>query len=187
MLVCFLCQPAVFFRRSVWEQFGPFDARLDHCMDYEYWLRLGMRGLRFVHIPVRLAGSRLHPANKTLARPREVHTEINDMLKERIGAIPDNWLSNYAHAVLDARGIPRAKSTDYLLRVALLTVGAAFRWNGFPSLSLLRTVASWFRHHSSVATSSPVVAAGSVVAAVQESDVDVRHRGVADDAVADAE
>jgi glycosyltransferase involved in cell wall biosynthesis len=147
-LVCFLCQPAVFFRRSVLERFGPFDARLNHCMDYEYWLRLGMRGLRFVHIPVRLAGSRLHAATKTLGSPREVHTEINDMLKERFGTIPDNWLSNYAHAVLDGRGVARRKSRDYLARVALLTVGAAFRWNGFPSMSLLRTLAWSFLHGS---------------------------------------
>ena len=32
------------------------------------------------------------------------------MLRERIGHVPDNWLSNYAHAVLDARGV--ARSTD---------------------------------------------------------------------------
>lgn len=150
-LVCFLCQPAVFFRRRVLEKFGLFDAKLNHCMDYEYWLRLGMLGLRFVHIPVRLAGSRLHAATKTMGSPREVHTEINDMLKEHIGTIPDNWLSNYAYAVLDGRGIVRKTSRDYLARVALLTVGAAFRWNGFPSSSLLRTLASSFLHRSSTA------------------------------------
>jgi glycosyltransferase involved in cell wall biosynthesis len=149
-LVCFLCQPAVFFRRSVLEQNGPFDTRLNHCMDYEYWLRLGMRGLRVVHIPVKLAASRLHAATKTLGSPREVHAEINDMLKERIGTIPDNWLSNYAYAVLDGRGVARKTSRNYLARVALLTVGAAFRWNGFPSLSLLRTLASSFLHGCSI-------------------------------------
>ncbi|MGZ4807708.1 MAG: glycosyltransferase family 2 protein [Thermoanaerobaculia bacterium] len=141
-LVCFLCQPAVFFRRSVIERLGLFDTTLNYCMDYEYWLRLGMHGLRFVHIPVKLAASRLHPASKTLASPRNVHTEINDMLKERIGTIPDNWLSNYAYAVLDERGIARRTSRPYFARVALLTIGAAIRWNHFPSISLLRAVAS---------------------------------------------
>ena len=149
-LVCFLCQPAVFFRRRAFEQFGPFDSRLQHCMDYEYWLRLGMGGLRFVHLPMRLAASRLHPEAKTLRAPREVHSEINDMLRERIGTIPDNWLSNYAHAVLDSRGISRSTTNEYLARVAMLTLGAAFRWNGAPSRSLLRTLASWFRHGSSI-------------------------------------
>jgi glycosyltransferase involved in cell wall biosynthesis len=151
-LVCFLCQPAVFFRRRVIERFGAFDARLDYCMDYEYWLRLGMRGARFVHIPMRLAASRVHDATKTRTRPRQVHEEINDMLRERIGSVPDNWLWNYAHAVLDARGVARSTDRSYLLRAAMLTAIAAFRWNGVPSMSLLRGTGSWFVHGSSFVT-----------------------------------
>jgi glycosyltransferase involved in cell wall biosynthesis len=145
-LVCFLCQPAVFFRRRVFEQFGPLDATLHYCMDYEYWLRLGLRGARFLHIPVRLAGSRLHPEAKTLRSPKEAHTEINDMLEKHIGKIPDSWCSNYAYAVLDGRGLARSTRRDYLARVALLAVGAAFRWNGFPSMSLLRTLTGSLLH-----------------------------------------
>jgi glycosyltransferase involved in cell wall biosynthesis len=155
-LVCFLCQPAVFFRRRVFEEAGPFDAAFDHCMDYEYWLRLGLLERKFVHIPVKLAASRLHAATKTLGSPREVHTEINDMLKSRIGTVPDNWLSNYAYAVLDAQGIARNPSRKYLLRVAALTTGAAFKWNGFPSFSLLKTLASSFVHRSPYLTHEAV-------------------------------
>jgi glycosyltransferase involved in cell wall biosynthesis len=151
-LVCFLCQPAVFFRRRVIERFGPFDARLNYCMDYEYWLRLGMGGARFVHIPMRLAASRVHKATKTRTQPRQVHTEINNMLRERIGSVPDNWLWNYAHAVLDARGVARSTDRSYLFRAAMLTAIAAFRWNGFPSMSLLRGTGSWFVHGSSFVT-----------------------------------
>ncbi|MEA2165457.1 MAG: hypothetical protein QOK37_3584 [Thermoanaerobaculia bacterium] len=149
-LVCFLCQPAVFFRRRVLDQSGLFDPRLNHCMDYEYWLRLAKSGLRFVHIPVKLAASRLHPATKTLGSPQAAHTEINDMLKEHIGTIPDTWLSNYAYAVLDEHGLPRKTSRNYLARVAVLSVRAAFRWNGAPSWSLLRTLASSLLHGSSL-------------------------------------
>ena len=72
----------------------------------------------------------------------KVHTEINDMLKDLIGTIPDNWLSNYGYAVLDGRGIARKTTRPYLAQVALLTVGAALRWNGIPSISLLRALAS---------------------------------------------
>jgi glycosyltransferase involved in cell wall biosynthesis len=148
-LVCFLCQPAVFFRRRVLEQFGPFNTRLNYCMDYEFWLRLAKAGLRFVHVPLKLAASRIHPTTKTLSSPLRVHTEINDMLKEQFGTIPDNWFSNYAYAVLDGRGVARNVGRDYLTRVALLAVGAAFRWNGFPSISLLRILASSLLHRSS--------------------------------------
>jgi len=151
-LVCFLCQPAVFFRRRVAEQFGPFDARLHYCMDYEYWLRLAMSGARFVHLPTRMAASRLHPATKTRLRPREAHTEINNMLKSHLGVVPDNWISNYGHAVLDGRGVARATSGAYLIRAALLTFTAAFRWNSIPSLSLMRMLGSWFVRGSSVAS-----------------------------------
>ncbi|HXH95293.1 MAG TPA: hypothetical protein VNN25_27205, partial [Thermoanaerobaculia bacterium] len=73
------------------------------------------------------------------------------MLKEHLGTIPDNWFSNYAYAVLDGRGVARNVSRDYLARVALLAVRAAFRWNGFPSVSLLRTLASSLLHaHATV-------------------------------------
>ena len=143
-LVCFLCQPAVFFRRRVVEQHGPFDPTLDYCMDYEYWLRLGQRGARFVQLPLRLAASRLHPETKTHRSTADVHAEINAMLRRRIGVVPDNWLSNYAHALLDARGVPRSTSASYRARIALLSIGAALRWNGHPSLALLRTIASSF-------------------------------------------
>src|SRR5258708_31658368 len=145
-LVCFLCQPAVFFRRRVLERFGPFDPKLNYCMDYEYWLRLGRGGARFVHLPVKLAATPMHPAAKTLGSTVQAHAEVNDMLKERLGMIPDNWFSNYAYAVLDGRGIPRGTSPEYFIRIARLTVGAAVRWNGLPTVTLLRMVASSFRH-----------------------------------------
>ena len=153
-LICFLCQPAVFFRRRVFERFGPFDEALRYCMDYEYWLRLALNGATFRHLPLRMAGSRLHPAAKTVRSPREAHAEVNDMLARHLGKVPDNWLANYGYAVLDDSGRARGTNRGYLLRVALLAVGAAFRWNRFPSMALLRSLgASVVRRNRSV---SPV-------------------------------
>jgi len=37
----FICQPAVFFRRSLLESHGYFSERENLVMDYEYWLRIG--------------------------------------------------------------------------------------------------------------------------------------------------
>lgn len=141
-LVCFLCQPAVFFRRSVIERFGAFDENLHYCMDYEYWLRLALRGARFAHIPVKLAGSRLHGDAKTFRSQKQAHVEILDMLKRHVGRVPDSWLSNYACAGTESRNVAR---------VALGSVVAAFRWNGFPSLTLLRTIASWLLGRTHIA------------------------------------
>ncbi len=36
---CFIRQPTVFMRRSLWDRVGPFDESLHRCMDYDYWLR----------------------------------------------------------------------------------------------------------------------------------------------------
>lgn len=59
-----LGQPAVWWRRRVYEEFGGFDESLHYCMDHEYWLRLGPR-VRWRYIPEPLAVSRLHADAKT--------------------------------------------------------------------------------------------------------------------------
>lgn len=56
--VCFLCQPAVFFRRSVVERDGPLNVDCRYSLDYEFWLRV-LRTRTPMRIAARLAGSRL--------------------------------------------------------------------------------------------------------------------------------
>jgi len=139
---CFLCQPAVFFRRRVVERFGPLGVHWHYALDYEYWLRLGKGGARFARIGDLLAGSRLHPETKTLGSRVKVHAETNDMLRSLFGRVPDRWLYNYAHAVLDDRGVPR-QSRAFSLRVAALAWRAALRWNHRISLHMLGQGAQW--------------------------------------------
>jgi glycosyltransferase involved in cell wall biosynthesis len=139
---CFLCQPAVFFRRRLVERFGPLGVHWRYALDYEYWLRLGKSGVRFARIGALLAGSRLHPDTKTLGSRVKVHAEINDMLRSVLGRAPDRWLYNYAHAVLDDRGIPR-RSRRFSAQVAALAWWSALRWNHRISPPMLRQGGQW--------------------------------------------
>ncbi len=60
----FLLQPAVFWRRRVYEQHGGFDASLQYCMDHEYWLR-ACGSTEWRYLPEPLATCRLHADAKT--------------------------------------------------------------------------------------------------------------------------
>ena len=127
---CFICQPAAFFRRSVVEKHGLLDDNLHFCMDYEFWLRLGKAGVRFEYLEVKLAGSRLYAQNKTLGSRVKVHAEINDVLKKLFGKVPDRWLSNYTHAVVEEKVDRSRQPRWFALQMLIVATMAAWRWNG---------------------------------------------------------
>jgi len=142
---CFICQPALFFRRRVIEQHGLLDESLNYCMDYEYWLRLGKAGVRFAYLEEKLAGSRLYEDNKTLGSRVKVHKEINDMFKKKFGKVPDRWLFNYAHAVLEQRASRDGNPSLFVFQVGILSLMSALRWNWRISTAMRKTVFSWGR------------------------------------------
>jgi glycosyltransferase involved in cell wall biosynthesis len=139
---CFICQPALFFRRRVVEQYGFLDESLNYCMDYEYWLRLGKTGVRFEYLEEKLAGSRLYADNKTLGSRVKVHREINDMFKKLFGWVPDKWLFNYAHAVIGDR-LTYHPSKKTRLELGLRSLLAALRWNHGVSPTMRQTFMAW--------------------------------------------
>jgi glycosyltransferase involved in cell wall biosynthesis len=142
---CFLCQPAVFFRRRVIEKHGCLNERLQYCMDYEYWLRLAQRGVNVAHLPEYLAGSRLHAATKTLGSRVKVHREINNMFRQCVGHVPERWLYNYAHTVLDER-LARKRQFPFAVGLSVVSCCAALWWNQRLSAEVLRTTSKWIWH-----------------------------------------
>ena len=143
--VCFLCQPSVFFKRRLIKKAGLFDSGLRYCMDYEYWLRLGAI-TPFARLNKKLAGSRMYGENKTLGSRVSVHREMNDMLKMNLGKVPDRWIYNYAHALVDRKGYKRRNPVEDL-RYVLLLVGfsiASFaRWRQRLSINAMITMSKW--------------------------------------------
>lgn len=143
--ICFLCQPAVFFRRRLVERVGLLDEGLHYCMDYEYWLRIG-RTTPFHRIPQSLAGSRLYPDNKTLGSRLAVHREINDMFRRRLGRVPAKWLFGYAHAKVNHRPVDRSHPVTnlvYLARLGWAGLLAFGTWRQIPRGQDWSTLRKW--------------------------------------------
>gem|GEM_PF-407955 len=173
---CYLCQPAVFFRRRVIDRFGLLDHRLRYCLDYEFWLRLSEGGATFLYVPEILAGSRLYPSTKTLAFRVKTVQETNHMLLRRLGYVPDEWLLSYARIFLNRKGIrrlnggrldspitvPTAKGASakpfgtmaaaplLAMTAVFVTLSASLRWNRCIRRSMIRTLSKWIRSHANV-------------------------------------
>jgi len=174
--LCFLCQPAVFFRRIAVERFGLLDERLQYCLDYEYWLRLAEHGARFAYIRQTLGATRLHPVSKTLGLRMKVIHETLAMLHEQLGYVPDEWLLSYARVSLNRKGDRRLTGgrLDRLLPVTTenifarkrlrtmcasgllatsavcISLFASLRWNKRITWNMLRILADWIGSHGRV-------------------------------------
>jgi len=79
---CFLCQPAVFWRRQIHDKVGYFNEDLHYALDYEFWLRVGKQ-FTFKYLEYEyLAKTRLHPMSKTLRFPLKAKWE-NLLVKQK--------------------------------------------------------------------------------------------------------
>jgi glycosyltransferase involved in cell wall biosynthesis len=61
----FICQPAAFFRRDIFEEVGGLDESLHFAMDYDLWIRIGRR-FPCRYLPRLLSTYRLHETSKTI-------------------------------------------------------------------------------------------------------------------------
>jgi glycosyltransferase involved in cell wall biosynthesis len=141
--VCFISQPATFFRRRVVEQHGGLDTGYRYSIDYEFWLRLAGKGVRFAYLPRLLAATRLHPAAATVAQRVACHAATNSLTRRHLGRTPDRWLFQYAHAVLEQdprRRLPRPLASGAF---AGLSLYAALRWNRGVTPDMLYKLARW--------------------------------------------
>ncbi|HEY8667880.1 MAG TPA: glycosyltransferase family 2 protein [Tepidisphaeraceae bacterium] len=142
--LCYLCQPAVFFNRSVVEKYGSINDALHFCMDYEYWIRLARAGVKFHYLKgYFLAGSRLHESTKTLSQRPKVHAEINEMMVDKFGRVPDQWLFNWAHCLVDEKGISRDSGLKFATAVGVASVYGSLKWNKRISWRVFSTAYNW--------------------------------------------
>lgn len=78
----YLGQPAVFFRRSLFEKVGPLDESLHYCMDWDLFLRM-WPVCRPRHIPMVLATYRLDHAAKSNAEDTAAAIAAAHLVQQR--------------------------------------------------------------------------------------------------------
>jgi glycosyltransferase involved in cell wall biosynthesis len=98
---CFICQPTVFFRRTMWLLLGKFDEELKTAFDFDYWLRAFARfSGRIGFVDAVQAQSRLHLDCITLRLRRTVILEGMQLLARHLGYAPKEWFLTYVHQLL---------------------------------------------------------------------------------------
>ena len=91
----------------------------------------------------KIAGSRLYVGNKTLSDRVKVHKEINDVLKRLFGRVPDRWLCNYAHALVERKVNKKKSPKLYMIKLIGSTIKAAWHWNNGISYEMLNILSFW--------------------------------------------
>jgi len=77
-----ITQPAVFFRRSLYERVGPFDqSSFKLIADWEYWLRCAAIGFRPQKVYEFLAVERLHEEAQHIAKLQQMEQEVAQLRK----------------------------------------------------------------------------------------------------------
>lgn len=140
---CYICQPASAIRRGAFLEAGGLDEHLDVALDYDLWIRLARRG-PFAKIDDVLAASRMHRANKTLSRRRDIYAEVITILRRHFGYVPYTWAYAYANWLIERNdqffAAPRRRRESVGLS---LLVGL---W--LNKMQPLRYVADWYAHRS---------------------------------------
>ena len=103
---CFICQPTVFFKRTMTVLLGQFDERLKTAFDFDYWLKA------FSAFPERIgyinqvrASSRLHQNCITQRMRRTVTVESMKVLSKYIGVAFANtqWILTYIDELIEQK------------------------------------------------------------------------------------
>lgn len=95
----FIPQPAVFFRRNLWEEAGPLRQELHLAMDYDLWLRFG-RLCEPAFIPRDLAAFRWHARSKSGRRFAAMAREAYAIARSHAGPGDGPWLRRHRRHVL---------------------------------------------------------------------------------------
>lgn len=91
-----ICQPAVFWKREVYEDIGGLDESLDFQLDFEYWIRMAQAGKVWKHIAVPIAAHRWWDGMKTASQRDRSLQETLNLMKQRYSYVHLKWAERLA-------------------------------------------------------------------------------------------
>jgi FkbM family methyltransferase len=98
-----LLQPALFFRRHVYEKAGGPDEAWPLQLDYELWIRYAQAGFKFGFINRLICKATVHDeAKSTQSRQRQLN-ECLALVSSRFGFAASDWISRHAEFFLTRR------------------------------------------------------------------------------------
>jgi FkbM family methyltransferase len=160
-----ILQPALFFRREVFERFGPLDEELSCAFDYEYWIRLARGGAKFHFVDKVIVDATLHENSKTQGQRATQYAHTLESVHRHYGFVPRRWLRRVAeHEVCGIDGIVQNKKdvpADQADKIDAAVDVLHSKWNG--SIDAYRRLLS-----------RPTTGGGSVP--IAETIADLRRR-----------
>lgn len=135
---CIISQPAAFFRRKIFDQLGPLNITT-RIMDYDFWLRLGVNEVKFLHVPELFAGMRRHNQAFSINQRLELHRQANEVTRTLLGYTPGTWLIGWGCAYAEKIGLRPGTLAHVFLGKLLLPIIGSLRWNGFIHIDLLQS------------------------------------------------
>lgn len=111
---CFLSQPSVFFRKSIFEKVGGLREELNYCLDYNLWLKFYLADATFYYLKKPLSATRVYGTTKTATGGMKFVNEILQMLHDELGYVPNCWKLYYNYS--------KEKSSNKLWRFIKVTI-----------------------------------------------------------------
>lgn len=135
-LSCFICQPTVFFRRSMYVLLGPLDETLKTSFDFDYWLRaFRLFHSRIGFVNALQAYSRLHDSCITVQQRRTVALEGVQLMARHLGKASGHWLLGYRDELLSGKAVlPEGCTIEQELADLLQEASECFELNDLQKL-----------------------------------------------------
>lgn len=105
-----ILQPALFFRRRVFEKVGGLDENYNLQLDYELWIRMAQSGFKFSFIDELICKATVHAAAKSTQLRQQQLNECLSLVYERFSYVPIDWIQRYADFYLTEKDCKVDKS-----------------------------------------------------------------------------